>query len=51
MGGFGREGVDREFFADGRWRSLVLINVGRPVADGYRGRLPRSDFGDLSRVV
>jgi 3-hydroxypropanoate dehydrogenase len=51
MGGFDRDGVDREFFADGRWRSLVVINVGRPVADGYRERLPRLEFEDVSRVV
>jgi 3-hydroxypropanoate dehydrogenase len=51
MGGFDRDGVDREFFADGRWRSLVVINVGRPVADGYRERLPRLAFADVSRVV
>jgi 3-hydroxypropanoate dehydrogenase len=51
MGGFDREGVDHEFFADGRWRSLVVINVGLPLADGYRERLPRLEFADVSRVV
>jgi 3-hydroxypropanoate dehydrogenase len=51
MGGFDREAVDAEFFADGRWRSLVVINVGRPAAGGYRERLPRLEFSDVSRVV
>src|SRR6202042_1489957 len=40
MGGFDREGVDGEFFGDGAWRSLVVINVGRPAADSYRERAP-----------
>ena len=51
MGGFDRDGVDREFFADGGWRSLVVINLGHPVPDGYRERLPRLTFADVSRTV
>jgi 3-hydroxypropanoate dehydrogenase len=51
MGGFDREGVDGEFFADGAWRSLVVINLGRPAADSYGERLPRLGFADVSRVV
>jgi 3-hydroxypropanoate dehydrogenase len=51
MGGFDREGVDAEFFADGSWRSLVVINVGAPAAGGARERLPRLGFSDVSRVV
>lgn len=51
MGGFDRAGVDGEFFADGAWRSLVVINIGRPAPDGYRERLPRLEFEDVSRVV
>ncbi len=39
MGGFDRAGVDAEFFADGRHRSLVVVNIGH-VADG--GTFPRS---------
>jgi 3-hydroxypropanoate dehydrogenase len=51
MGGFDRDGVDREFFPDGAWRSLVVINIGLPAADGYRERLPRLELADVSRVV
>ena len=51
MGGFDREGVDAEFFADGSWRSLVVINVGAPGASGHRERLPRLAFADVARVV
>ena len=47
MGGFDRDGVDGEFFADGRWRSLVVINIGRPsdgraTASGCRGSSSRT---------
>ena len=42
---------DAEFFSDGNWRSLVVINVGRPDPDGFRDRLPRLSFADVSRTV
>jgi 3-hydroxypropanoate dehydrogenase len=51
MGGFDRAGVDGEFFADGAWRSLVVINIGRPLPDGHRDRLPRLEFEDVARIV
>jgi 3-hydroxypropanoate dehydrogenase len=51
MGGFSREGVDDEFFADGRWRSLLVVNVGAAAPDGHRDRLPRLGFAEVSRTV
>lgn len=51
IGGFDRAGVDGEFFDDGRWRSLLVINVGYPSAESYRERLPRLDFAQVARVV
>jgi 3-hydroxypropanoate dehydrogenase len=51
MGGFDRDGVDAEFFADGRWRSLVVINIGAPAPGGHRERLPRLAFADVARTV
>jgi 3-hydroxypropanoate dehydrogenase len=51
MGGFNHEGIDAEFFPDGRWRSVLVINLGMPAPDGYRKRLPRPLFEDISRVV
>jgi 3-hydroxypropanoate dehydrogenase len=47
MGGFDRDGVDREFFADGRLRSLLVVNIGRPGPDAWRDRLPRLDHDDV----
>ena len=41
MGGFDRPGVDREFFADGRHRSILVVNVGHVAADGTFPRSPR----------
>lgn len=51
MGGFDRAGVDGEFFADGSWRSLLVVNVGVGTPDGHRDRLPRLDFEDVTRTV
>jgi 3-hydroxypropanoate dehydrogenase len=47
MGGFDRDGLDREFFADGRLRSLLVVNIGRPGPDAWLERLPRLDHNDV----
>jgi 3-hydroxypropanoate dehydrogenase len=51
MGGFDRAKVDAAFFADGAWRSQLLINLGH--GDPTRGfsRQPRLDFADVCRIV
>ncbi len=42
MAGFDPVGLDAEFFADTSWRSIVVINLGRPAAEGaWFDRLPR----------
>ncbi|MFR9724291.1 malonic semialdehyde reductase [Streptomyces sp. MS19] len=46
MSGFDRAGVDKEFFPDGRQRSLVLVNIGRPAETAYRPRQPRLDAAE-----
>jgi 3-hydroxypropanoate dehydrogenase len=51
MGGFDNAGVDAEFFADGHWRSLLVINVGHAAADGHRERAPRLALEQITRVV
>lgn len=48
MTGFDPEGIDREFFPDGRNRVLVAVNIGKPGADAWAERLPRLDY---DRVV
>jgi 3-hydroxypropanoate dehydrogenase len=44
MGGFDQAGVDRAFFPDGRWRSLLLVNIGHPGPESFKPRMPRLDF-------
>ena len=43
MGGFDREGVDKEFFAGTSWRSHLVVNIGHPGVDPWFPRLPRLD--------
>jgi len=47
MGGFDAAGVDAEFFADGRLRSFVVVNIGKPGTDAWMDRLPRLDHDDV----
>ena len=51
MGGFDAEGVDREFFADGTWRSILVVNIGKPGPDAWRDRLPRLDYDEAVRLA
>ena len=51
MGGFDRAGVDGEFFPDGRWRSILIVNVGVGTPGGYSERRPRLAFSDVARIV
>ncbi|MBB3053274.1 3-hydroxypropanoate dehydrogenase [Prauserella isguenensis] len=44
MTGFDGAGVDAEFFADKPWKSLVVVNIGRPGENAWQERLPRLDF-------
>jgi len=43
MGGFDAAGIDEEFFADGTWSSILVVNIGRPGPRAWRDRLPRLD--------
>jgi 3-hydroxypropanoate dehydrogenase len=49
MGGFERDKVDAEFFPDGRWISLYLINLGYGDPSGLRPRQPRLPANDIAR--
>lgn len=44
MSGFDAQGVDRSFFADGRWESDFLLNLGYPAGEAARERAPRLAF-------
>jgi 3-hydroxypropanoate dehydrogenase len=51
MGGFDREGIDREFFPDGRWKSIMVVNIGRPAENAWFDRLPRLEYDEVTRHV
>ncbi|GAB2972603.1 malonic semialdehyde reductase [Nocardioides montaniterrae] len=47
MAGFDKDGVDADFFADGRLKSLLVVNIGHPAEEGaWFGRLPRLEAED-----
>jgi 3-hydroxypropanoate dehydrogenase len=41
MAGFDKAGVDAEFFPDGRYKSLLVVNIGHPGENPWFERLPR----------
>ncbi len=47
MGGFDAEGMDADFFPDGRFRSLLVVNIGHPGEDPWFDRLPRLGHDDV----
>lgn len=51
MLGFDKAGVDAEFFADGRWKSILVVNAGKPGPDAWRERLPRLDASEAVKIV
>ena len=51
MTGFDAAGVDAEFFAGKQWRSLVVINVGKPGDAPWFDRLPRLDFDQVVETL
>ncbi len=45
MSGFDYPAMDREFFPDGRYASVLVVNFGMPGPDAWFPRLPRLDYG------
>ncbi|MCO1580351.1 malonic semialdehyde reductase [Crossiella sp. SN42] len=50
MIGFDAEGVDREFFPGTALRSLLVVNLGRPLPRAH-ARLPRLSYADVVRTL
>ncbi len=50
MGGFDPAQVDFAFFADGAWRSTLLVNLGYGDRSKLMPRLPRLEFAEAARV-
>jgi 3-hydroxypropanoate dehydrogenase len=51
MTGLDAAAVDREFFPDGRHRTLVVMNIGRPAEGAWLERLPRLGYEDVVATV
>ena len=49
MSGFNKEGVDKEFFPDGRWKSNFLCNIGYGSDENLFPRNPRLGFEEACR--
>jgi 3-hydroxypropanoate dehydrogenase len=41
MLGFDGPGIDREFFAGRSWKTILVVNIGKPGTDPWFDRLPR----------
>jgi 3-hydroxypropanoate dehydrogenase len=41
MLGFDGPGIDQEFFADRSWKTILVVNIGKPGTDPWFDRLPR----------
>lgn len=51
MSGFDAQGVDQEFFPDGRFKSNFLCNIGHGNMDAVFGRSPRLTFDEACQIV
>jgi 3-hydroxypropanoate dehydrogenase len=49
MTGYDNEELDADFFPDGRWESLLVMNLGKPLPKTY-ARLPRLDWDRVART-
>lgn len=51
MSGFDNAALDAAFFSDGRWRSLLLVNLGHGDGAALRPRAPRLEFEEACRIL
>ncbi|WP_028932901.1 malonic semialdehyde reductase [Pseudonocardia spinosispora] len=47
MLGFDGDGIDKEFFGDGRWKTIQVINIGHPGENAWFDRLPRLSYDQV----
>ncbi|RCV54326.1 malonic semialdehyde reductase [Marinitenerispora sediminis] len=48
MTGYDSEAVDKEFFTDGRYKTVLVVNIGRPGPDAwFPRRLPRLGYDEV----
>jgi 3-hydroxypropanoate dehydrogenase len=46
MAGYDKDGIDQEFFPDGAWTTLMVVNIGHPGENPWFDRLPRVAIDD-----
>lgn len=51
MGGFDAAGLDAEFFPEGRTKSVMVVNIGKPGPDAWFDRLPRLSYDEVVTAV
>ena len=51
MSGFDNNGVDKEFFSDGRFKSNFLCNLGYGDKSKLLERLPRFEFSEVCEII
>jgi 3-hydroxypropanoate dehydrogenase len=51
MTGLDTAAVDRDFFPDGRHRTLVAMNIGKPGEAAWMDRLPRLPYDEVVTSV
>ncbi|WP_445528636.1 malonic semialdehyde reductase [Streptomyces cyslabdanicus] len=47
MAGFDAAGLDKEFFPENDWHSILVVNIGHPAGAPEFGRLPRLSHEDV----
>ncbi|MFJ6392626.1 malonic semialdehyde reductase [Streptomyces sp. NPDC091972] len=47
MAGFDAAGIDKEFFPDSSWRSVLVVNIGHPAGPPAFDRMPRLAHEDV----
>ncbi|MCK9461043.1 MAG: malonic semialdehyde reductase [Proteobacteria bacterium] len=50
MSGFDNAAVDGAFFPDGKWRSILLVNLGHGEPSALKPRQPRLPFDEACRI-
>ncbi|MGI5349092.1 malonic semialdehyde reductase [Streptomyces sp. CA-250714] len=51
MTGFDPQGINKEFFGNGRRRVLLVVNIGKPGPDAFAPRSPRLPYDDVATVL
>jgi 3-hydroxypropanoate dehydrogenase len=51
MAGFDADALNADFFPDGRWQAVLVVNIGHPGENPWSERLPRLSHSEVIRWV